>query len=220
MTTFQALDLIPALQQALDAAGFDTPTPIQALALPPILSGNDVLAQAPTGSGKTAAFGLGLLQRLDATAIRTQVLVLCPTRELADQVGKELRRLAMAIPNVKISLFTGGTALAPQLASLAVHAPHIVVGTPGRVQELLHKKALDVSGVGVLVLDEADRMLDMGFEKSITDIVRRLPKSRQSLLFSATWPDEVRELTKASLRDPVEVAIAGTDTRPQVDARF
>src|SRR5690606_4104673 len=151
---------------------------------------------------------LGLLQRLDASAIRTQVLVLCPTRELADQVGKELRRLAMAIPNVKISLFTGGPALAPQLASLAVHAPHIVVGTPGRVQELLHKKALDVSGVGVLVLDEADRMLDMGFEKSITDIVRRLPKSRQSLLFSATWPDEVRELTKASLRDPVEVAIA------------
>ena len=220
MSTFQELDLIPALQQALDAAGFDTPTPIQALSLPPILARQDVLAQAPTGSGKTAAFGLGLLQQLNATQIRTQALVLCPTRELADQVGKELRRLATAIPNVKISLFTGGTALAPQLASLAAHAPHVVVGTPGRVQELLHKQALDVSGVNVLVLDEADRMLDMGFEKSITDIVRRLPKSRQSLLFSATWPDGIRELAKASLRDPVEVAIAGTDTRPQVDARF
>ena len=220
MSTFQELDLIPALQQALDAAGFDTPTPIQALSLPPILARQDVLAQAPTGSGKTAAFGLGLLQQLNATQIRTQALVLCPTRELADQVGKELRRLATAIPNVKISLFTGGTALAPQLASLAAHAPHVVVGTPGRVQELLHKQALDVSGVNVLVLDEADRMLDMGFEKSITDIVRRLPKSRQSLLFSATWPDGIRELAKASLRDPVEVAIAGTETRPQVDARF
>ncbi|MCX7557635.1 ATP-dependent RNA helicase DbpA [Xanthomonadaceae bacterium JHOS43] len=219
MPTFQELDLIPALQQALDAAGFDTPTPIQALSLPPVLAGKDVLAQAPTGSGKTAAFGLGLLQRIDVAAIRTQALVLCPTRELADQVGKELRRLAMAIPNVKLSLFTGGTALGPQLASLT-HPPHIVVGTPGRVQELLHKQALDVAGVGMLVLDEADRMLDMGFEKSISDIVRRLPKTRQSLLFSATWPDEVRVLAKASLRDPVEVAVEGADVRPQVDVRF
>jgi ATP-independent RNA helicase DbpA len=219
MPTFNDLDLIPALLQALEAAGFDTPTPIQALALPPVLAGRDVLAQAPTGSGKTAAFGLGLLQRLDVAAIRTQALVLCPTRELADQVGKALRRLAVAIPNVKLSLFTGGTALGPQLASLN-HAPHIVVGTPGRVQELLHKQALDLSALGVLVLDEADRMLDMGFEKSITDIVRRLPKARQSLLFSATWPEAIRELAKASLRDPVEVAVEGAGTQPQVDARF
>ncbi len=219
MPTFKELDLIPALRQALDAAGFETPTPIQALSLPPVLAGKDVLAQAPTGSGKTAAFGLGLLQRLDATAIRTQALVLCPTRELADQVGKELRRLAIAIPNVKLSLFTGGTALGPQLVSLT-HPPHIVVGTPGRVQELLHKQALDVSGVGMLVLDEADRMLDMGFEKSIKDILRHLPKARQSLLFSATWPGEVRELAKASLRDPAEIAVAGADARPRVEARF
>ncbi|WP_395792228.1 ATP-dependent RNA helicase DbpA [Aquimonas sp.] len=219
MSTFQELELIPALQQAIEAAGFDTPTPIQSLSLPPILAGKDVLAQAPTGSGKTAAFGLGLLQRLDSNSIRTQALVLCPTRELADQVGKELRRLAMAIPNVKLSLLTGGIALGPQLASLT-HAPHIVVGTPGRVQELLHKQALDVSGIEVLVLDEADRMLDMGFEKSIKDILKRLPRARQSLLFSATWPDEIRELAKTSLREPVEVAVEGADSRPQVDARF
>lgn len=219
MTTFDNFSLKPALHQALDAAGFKTPTPIQTLSLPAILAGKDVLAQAPTGSGKTAAFGLGLLQRLDASAVRTQAVVLCPTRELADQVGKELRRLALAIPNIKLSLLTGGTALAPQLASLS-HAPHVVVGTPGRVQELLHKKALDVSSVSVLVLDEADRMLDMGFEKSISDIVRKIPKSRQSLLFSATWPDAVRELAKDSLRDPVEVVVEGIDTRPQVDARF
>ncbi|ODU48105.1 ATP-dependent RNA helicase DbpA [uncultured Aquimonas sp.] len=219
MSTFQELELIPALRQAIEAAGFHTPTPIQALALPPILARADVLAQAPTGSGKTAAFGLGLLQRLDATAIRTQALVLCPTRELADQVGKELRRLAMAIPNVKISLFTGGVALGPQLASLT-HAPHIVVGTPGRVQELLQKRALDLSTIEVLVLDEADRMLDMGFEKSIKDIVRRLPKARQSLLFSATWPEEIRALAKDSLREPVEVSIEGEAHAPDIDARF
>ena len=219
MSTFQELELIPALRQAVEAAGFHTPTPIQALALPPILAGADVLAQAPTGSGKTAAFGLGLLQKLDASAIRTQALVLCPTRELADQVGKELRRLAAAIPNVKISLFTGGVALGPQLASLT-HAPHIVVGTPGRVQELLHKRALDLSEIDLLVLDEADRMLDMGFEKSIQDIVRRLPKARQSLLFSATWPDEIRALAKDSLREPVEIAIEGEAHAPDIDARF
>jgi ATP-independent RNA helicase DbpA len=219
MSTFQDLDLIPALRQAIEAAGFHTPTPIQSLSLPPILAGRDVLAQAPTGSGKTAAFGLGLLQRVDASVIRTQALVLCPTRELADQVGKELRRLAMAIPNVKLSLLTGGIALGPQLASLT-HAPHIVVGTPGRVQELLHKRALDLSEIDVLVLDEADRMLDMGFEKSIKDIIKRLPKARQSLLFSATWPDEIRALAKDSLRDPVEVAIEGEAHQPDVDARF
>jgi ATP-independent RNA helicase DbpA len=219
MSTFQDLDLIPALRQSIEAAGFHTPTPIQSLSLPPILAGRDVLAQAPTGSGKTAAFGLGLLQRLDASVIRTQALVLCPTRELADQVGKELRRLAMAIPNVKLSLLTGGIALGPQLASLT-HAPHIVVGTPGRVQELLHKRALDLSTLDLLVLDEADRMLDMGFEKSIKDIIKRLPKARQSLLFSATWPDEIRALAKDSLRGPVEVAIEGEAHQPDVDARF
>jgi len=219
MSTFQELELIPALRQALEAAGFHAPTPIQALALPPILACADVLAQAPTGSGKTAAFGLGLLQRLDAAVIRTQALVLCPTRELADQVGKELRRLAMAIPNVKLSLLTGGIALGPQLASLT-HAPHIVVGTPGRVQELLHKRALDLSTIEVLVLDEADRMLDMGFEKSIKDIVRRLPKARQSLLFSATWPEEIRALAKDSLREQVEISIEGEAHAPDIDARF
>jgi ATP-independent RNA helicase DbpA len=219
MPSFSDFDLLPALQQALEAAGFEQPTPIQTLSLPPILAGRDVLAQAPTGSGKTAAFGLGLLQRLDASAIRTQALVLCPTRELADQVGKALRRLAAGIPNVKLSVLTGGIALGPQLASLE-HAPHIVVGTPGRVQELLHKRALDLSKLSVLVLDEADRMLDMGFEESIRDIVKRLPKSRQSLLFSATWPDPIRELARASLSEALELAVEGADQKPQVDARF
>jgi ATP-dependent RNA helicase DbpA len=219
MTSFRSFDLLPALHQAIEAAGYSQPTPIQTASLPPILAGRDLMAQAPTGSGKTAAFGLGLLQRLDATAIRTQALVLCPTRELADQVGKAIRRLAIGIPNVKLSVLTGGTPIAPQLASLG-HPPHIVVGTPGRIQELLTKGALDPSGMQVLVLDEADRMLDMGFEEAIADIVGRLPKTRQSLLFSATWPDSIRALVRRSLREPVEVAVEAQDTQPQADTWF
>ncbi len=219
MQTFAELDLLPALQRAIDAAGYTAPTPIQGAALPAILAGRDVLAQAPTGSGKTAAFGLGLLQKLDAGAIRTQALVLCPTRELADQVAKEIRRLASGIPNVKLSLLVGGLALGPQLASLE-HPPHVVVGTPGRVQELLRKGALDLRAVSSLVLDEADRMLDMGFEPAIRDIVKRLPRERQSLLFSATWPEALRAVGQSTLREPVEVAVDAAAGQPEVELVF
>ncbi len=211
MTTprlFSSLPLSPALQPGLEALGYAQMTPIQAQALPAILDGRDVVAQAPTGSGKTAAFGLGLLQAVDADPVRTQALVLCPTRELADQVGKQLRRLATGIPNLKLSILCGGIPLGPQLASLA-HAPHVVVGTPGRIQELAAKGALALDGVRMLVLDEADRMLDMGFEEQIRDLVRRLPKQRQALLFSATFPDAIRALGSAMLRDPVEVSVGG-----------
>jgi ATP-dependent RNA helicase DbpA len=219
MNDFATLPLIPALRLAIDAAGYSVPTPIQAATLPPILDGRDVIAQAPTGSGKTAAFGLGLLQRLDATLICTQALVLCPTRELADQVAKELRRLAMAIPNVKLTLLTGGIPLAPQIASLT-HAPHIVVGTPGRVQEMLRKGALEPKGIKVFVLDEADRMLDMGFEPAIRDIARRLPKQRQGLLFSATWPEAIREIGRTTLRDPLEISTGDVAGQPDVEQWF
>ena len=220
MQTFDTLDLIAPLRVAIQAAGYSAPTPVQAQALPPILAGSDVIAQAPTGSGKTVAFGLGVLQRLDAGAIRTQALVLCPTRELADQVARELRRLAIGIPNVKLTLLTGGLALGPQLASLSAHPPHVVVGTPGRVQEMLHKQALDPSAIGMLVLDEADRMLDMGFEEAIRDIVRRLPRNRQSLLFSATWPDEIRTMARSTLRTPVEVSVEAVASQPQAEEWF
>ncbi len=211
MTTppaFTSLPLPPALLQGVDALGYAAMTPIQAQALPPILDGRDVIAQAPTGSGKTAAFGLGLLHRLDPANGATQALVLCPTRELADQVGKQVRRLASGIPNIKVSILCGGIPLAPQLASLA-HAPHVVVGTPGRVQELVARGALSLKAVRTLVLDEADRMLDMGFEDAIRDLVKRTPKDRQSLLFSATFPDAIRTLGKAMLRDALEVSIDG-----------
>ena len=216
---FNSLPLSDGLRLGVDAAGYTRMTPIQAQSLPAVLAGRDVIAQAPTGSGKTAAFGLGLLQRLDPTLIRAQALVLCPTRELADQVGKQLRKLATGIPNLKVLVLTGGMPLAPQLASLT-HDPHVVVGTPGRIQELLRKKALHLAGVRTLVLDEADRMLDMGFEEAIREIVAKTPQGRQTLLFSATFPDAIREIGRSSMREPLEVTAAGVSEQPVVEQTF
>lgn len=216
---FSELTLAPGLLQGVQALGYTHMTPVQAHSLPAILDGRDLIAQAPTGSGKTAAFGLGLLHRLDATQGRTQALVLCPTRELADQVGKQLRKLAFAIPNLKLSILCGGMPLAPQLASLE-HAPHVVVGTPGRIQELLAKRALDLSGLRTLVFDEADRMLDMGFEEPIRAIVKATPASRQGLLFSATFPEGVRAISRSMLRDPVEVTVEGGERHAAIEQRF
>jgi len=223
--TFAALPLLPSLLPGLDALGYTTMTPIQAHALPAILAGRDVIAQAPTGSGKTAAFGLGLLQRLaldpsGAVQSGTQAVVLCPTRELADQVARQLRTLATGIPHLKIAVLCGGIPLAPQLASLEAHAPQVVVGTPGRIQELLDKHALRFDGVRAVVLDEADRMLDMGFEEAIRAIVKRTPKTRQGLLFSATFPDPIRVLANAMLRDPLEASIEGDAHAPAIAERF
>ena len=218
-TRFSELALAPALHPGLDALGYTSLTPIQAHALPAILEDRDIIAQAPTGSGKTAAFGLGLLHGIDATATRTQALVLCPTRELADQVGKQLRKLATGIANLKLSVLCGGIPLAPQLASLA-HAPHVVVGTPGRVLELVQKDALDLRGVRTLVLDEADRMLDMGFDDAIRALVKRTPKERQTLLFSATFPDAIRTLAQAMLREPLEVSVDADAHAPRIQAHF
>ena len=217
---FTDLPLDPALSQGLDAFGHEQLTPIQALSLPAMLDGRDVIAQAPTGSGKTAAFGLALLQRLDAADIRLQALVLCPTRELADQVGKHVRRLATGIPNLKLLVLTGGMPLGPQLASLEQHAPHVVVGTPGRIQELLRKRALDLRALRVLVLDEADRMLDMGFEEAIREIVKATPPARQTLMFSATYPEAIRELARKSMRDPLEASVGADAAPPAIDQRF
>ena len=222
MTTpasFAALPLSPSLLPGLDALGYTSMTEVQAQALPAILAGRDVIAQAPTGSGKTAAFGLGLLQHVDPQLARPQALVLCPTRELADQVGRQLRTLATGIPNLKLSVLCGGIPLGPQLASLA-HAPHVVVGTPGRIQDLVDKEALDLRGVRTLVLDEADRMLDMGFEEAIRALVKRTPKDRQGLLFSATFPDEIRTLASAMLRDPFEARVGDGREPAAIDQRF
>ena len=219
-TTFADLALDPSLKAGLDALDYTTLTPIQAQALPAVLEGRDLIAQAPTGSGKTAAFGLGLLHHIDAGATRTQALVLCPTRELADQVGKQLRKLATGIANLKLSVLCGGIPLAPQLASLAQHAPQVVVGTPGRVLELVQKDALDLRGVRTLVLDEADRMLDMGFDEPIRALVKRTPKDRQTLLFSATFPESIHILAQAMLRDPLEVSVDGDAHAPRIETHF
>jgi len=219
MTTFDTLALSPELLKGVEAAGYTTMTPVQAESLPAILAGRDVIAQAPTGSGKTAAFGLGLLHHLDPALIRAQALVLCPTRELADQVGKQLRRLASGIPNLKVLVLTGGMPLAPQLASLG-HDPHVVVGTPGRIQELTRKKALHLGGVRTVVLDEADRMLDMGFEEPIREIVGRTPRTRQTLLFSATFPEAIREIGRSSMREPLELVSEGMHEQPAVQELF
>ncbi len=222
MTTpqpFSVLPLSPSLLPGLDALGYCAMTPIQAQSLPAILDRRDVIAQAPTGSGKTAAFGLGVLQAIDPEAIRTQALVLCPTRELADQVGKQLRRLATGIPNLKVSVLCGGIPLGPQLSSLT-HEPHVVVGTPGRIQELFRKKALKAAEIRTLVLDEADRMLDMGFEEQIRDIVARIPKDRQTLLFSATFPEQMRALGTAMSRDAMHVGIDGGSEPATIEQLF
>jgi ATP-independent RNA helicase DbpA len=220
MATFNTLPLKPALLASIETLGYATMTPVQAQSLPPMLEGRDVIAQAQTGSGKTAAFGLSLLQSIDVDTIRLQALVLCPTRELADQVSKAIRKLAANIPNVKLLTLCGGMPLGPQLASLT-HDPHIVVGTPGRVQEHLKRESLHGGGIKVLVLDEADRMLDMGFTEAIDDIIGRIAKHHQTLLFSATYPDEIRAVSQRVQRNPVEVTVdAPIDERPAIEQRF
>ncbi|MHC1478793.1 ATP-dependent RNA helicase DbpA [Frateuria aurantia] len=214
MTRFDSLPLRPALLASVETLGYTSMTPVQAASLPAMLEGRDLIAQARTGGGKTAAFGLGLLQQLDVETIRLQGLVLCPTRELADQVSKSLRKLAAAIPNVKILTLCGGMPLGPQLASLT-HDPHIVVGTPGRIQEHLKRGSLHGGGVTTLVLDEADRMLDMGFEEAINDIAGRIGKLHRTWLFSATYPEEIRETSRRLQREPVEITV-DTDVPPHV----
>ncbi len=203
---FSILSLRPELLTGLDNIGYANMTLVQATALPPMLEGQDVLARARTGSGKTAAFGLAVLNGLDANSFITQSLVLCPTRELADQVAKELRRLARAIGNIKILTLCGGTSLGPQIASLQ-HSPHIVVGTPGRVLHHLRKEKLDLAKLSSFVLDEADRMLDMGFADELDEVAKYLPDQRQTLLFSATYPSGIEQVSKRIQREPVLVDV-------------
>ena len=219
MNSFSALALGAPLVQALEALDYTQMTPIQAASLPLILDGKDVIAQAKTGSGKTAAFGLGLLSRLDPALGRVQALVLCPTRELADQVSKELRRLARFIANVKVLTLCGGISLRPQIASL-VHEPHIVVGTPGRILELLDKGHLTLDAVKVLVLDEADRMLDMGFSEAMADVIAQAPAERQTLLFSATYSEEIRRVSKKVQREPTEVTVESLLGSDEIEQMF
>ncbi|MDH4563605.1 ATP-dependent RNA helicase DbpA [Pseudomonas sp. BN411] len=218
-TAFTSLPLSEATLANLETLGYRDMTPIQAQALPLILKGQDLIAQAKTGSGKTAAFGIGLLEPLNPRYFGCQALVLCPTRELADQVAKEIRRLARGHGNIKVLTLCGGVPFGPQVGSLE-HGAHVIVGTPGRVQEHLRKATLVLDGLNTLVLDEADRMLDMGFYDSIADIIGQLPARRQTLLFSATYPAGIAQLAKTFMREPQQVKVEALHDDSQIEQRF
>jgi ATP-dependent RNA helicase DbpA len=203
----------------LQQLGFDAMTPIQAASLPLTLAGHDLIAQARTGSGKTAAFALPLLCRLNPRRFAVQALVLCPTRELADQVTQEVRRLARAEDNLKVLTLCGGATMRPQLASLE-HGAHVVVGTPGRILDHLERGSLRLDALNTLVLDEADRMLDMGFFDDIAKVAGQCPKDRQTLLFSATYPDGIGKLSAAFMRAPKEVKLLAAPAATQIRQRF
>lgn len=212
---FDTLALKPELLSTLVELGYQQMTLVQAQTLPRLLAGDDVLARAKTGSGKTAAFALGVLNKLDVQAYQVQALVLCPTRELADQVTKEFRRLVRGIANVKVLTLCGGMPIGPQIESLKRNA-HIVVGTPGRVLKHLRKETLRVDRAQTLVLDEADRMLDMGFADELDEVLAYLPVQRQTLLFSATYPDSIAAISARVQRDPVQVDVTEHDLPAQI----
>nr|WP_234463484.1 ATP-dependent RNA helicase DbpA [Stutzerimonas stutzeri] len=213
------MPLSPATLANLDALGYAEMTPIQAQSLPVMLKGMDLIAQAKTGSGKTAAFGIALLEPINPRYFGCQALVLCPTRELADQVAKELRRLARSADNIKILTLCGGVSIGPQIGSLE-HGAHIIVGTPGRVQEHLKKGSLKLDGLNKLILDEADRMLDMGFYDAIAEIIGQTPTKRQTLLFSATYPSGIKQLASTFMRDPQQVKVEALHDDTQIEQRF
>jgi ATP-independent RNA helicase DbpA len=216
---FTEMPLSPAMQATLRQLGYLTMTPIQAASLPVTLAGHDLIAQAKTGSGKTAAFGLPLLTALNPRRFAVQAMVLCPTRELADQVAQELRRLARSTSNIKIVTLCGGTTMGPQIGSLE-HGAHIVVGTPGRIMDHLDRGTLRLDALATLVLDEADRMLDMGFYDQIAYVAKWCPPRRQTLLFSATCPDGVTRLARQFMRNPQEVKLPEQHEESKIRQRF
>lgn len=206
---FESLDsLRPELLAGVQRLGYTALTAIQARALPPALAGQDIVGKAKTGSGKTVAFGLALLQRLDLTldsGFRPQALVLSPTRELAQQLVGAVRGLAVGLPGTRVVAVTGGATSRDQRAAIKAGA-HVIIGTPGRVLAMLDAGYMDASQLGTLVLDEADSLLDMGFEEEVVRILNHLPRSRQTLLFSATWPDKVEQLSARVQTQPVTVS--------------
>lgn len=216
---FTSLPLRKELLQSLASLNYELMTPIQQHSLPPMLDRQDVIAQAKTGSGKTAAFGLSLLNHLKIEFFGAQGLILCPTRELAEQVSQSLRRLACFMPNVKIVNLSGGIPMKPQLDSLR-HGAHIIVGTPGRVLKHLIKDSLVVTKLHTLILDEADRMLDMGFFDDIKNICSFCPRQRHTLLFSATYPEEIKLIAQQFMSNPQQILIETAHTEFDIEQRF
>jgi len=224
--SFSNLPLSADFLSNLDSLGYQNMTAIQAQSIPLAIKGQDLLAQAKTGSGKTAAFGIPLLHKLDVKRYKTQALIICPTRELADQVSKELRRLARTTPNTKITTLCGGVSIGPQIGSLE-RAPHIVVGTPGRLLKHLQKGTLKLDYCQTLVLDEADRMLDMGFHEDILKVIDFIgsrsdyaKSKRQTLLFSATYSDEIKAISKTIQNNPVDIEVESLHSDSQIEQTF
>ena len=217
---FADLGLPETLLSALREVGYESPSPIQAATIPPLLAGRDVLGQAQTGTGKTAAFALPALARLEAAASKPQVLVLAPTRELAIQVAEAFQKYAHHIPGFQVLPIYGGQSYQPQLSALK-RGVHVVVGTPGRVIDHLDRGSLDLSQLRMLVLDEADEMLRMGFIDDVEAVLKKTPETRQVALFSATMPSQIKRIAQTYLKDPVEIAIKSqTSTAENIRQRF
>ncbi len=217
---FADLDLNPAIQQAIDDVGYETPSPIQAQAIPPLLEGRDLIGMAQTGTGKTAAFALPLLSRIDTSVRAPQMLVLAPTRELAIQVAEAIAGYARHMPGFHIAPIYGGQAMFQQ-RKLLDRGVHVVVGTPGRIQDHLRRGTLRFDQIRMVVLDEADEMLRMGFIDDVDAILGEVPPERQVALFSATMPEPIRRIAQRHLRDPLEIKIkATTSTVSAIRQRF
>lgn len=218
-SSFSTLNLPPAQIDNLKQLGYLEMTAIQQRSLPFVLGGKDLIAKAKTGSGKTAAFSIGMLTKINPRDFGAQCLVVCPTRELSTQVANEIRKLARYQQNIKVVVLCGGQSIGPQIGSLE-HGAHIVVGTPGRLKDHLRKKTLVLSRVNTLVLDEADRMLDMGFYDDIENIIEHAPTERQTLLFSATYPDKIKSLSGRFQRNPIEISVEATHSNAQIKQRL
>jgi ATP-independent RNA helicase DbpA len=218
-TKFTTLPISVDLLKNINALGFEEMTEIQAAALPLLLKGHDLIAQAQTGSGKTIAFGLSLIQQLNIDTKSPQSLVLCPTRELANQVTTVLRQLARTTPNVKILTLGGGGPIRPQEKALS-HGVHVVVGTPGRIAKLLRKGSLDLQKLQTLVLDEGDRMLEMGFQNELDAVIESSPTNRQTLLFSATFPESIQRMAENFLNQPIKIELHQNEVNQAVTEYF
>lgn len=216
---FSQLALKPELISTLNSLKYEVMTPIQAQSLPKILKGDDLIGQARTGTGKTAAFALGLLQKLNVKRFRIQSLVMCPTRELAEQVAKTIRTLARGIHNIKVLTLCGGVPMGPQIGSLE-HGAHIIVGTPGRIIDHIDRGYLHLEEVDLLVLDEADRMLEMGFQREIDSIMAVLPHTRQTLLFSATFPMQIQAIAEQFMVQPIKVKVLSEHSDTTIEQHF
>ncbi|MGZ8303463.1 MAG: DEAD/DEAH box helicase, partial [Telluria sp.] len=217
---FSDLNLSAAVFKVIKEVGYETPSPIQAATIPLLLANRDVLGQAQTGTGKTAAFALPILSNIDIKQQAPQALVLAPTRELAIQVAEAFQKYAVHLPGFRVLPVYGGQGYAPQLQALK-RGVHVIVGTPGRVIDHLERGTLDLSELRCLVLDEADEMLRMGFIDDVENVLKKTPATRQVALFSATMPQQIKRIAQTYLKEPVEIAIKSTaTTTPNIRQRY